>query len=126
MARVWVTNFAGHNYVSAQSYGELRYIIKGYVSMRRTDRVVYEIVESLREAQPGDYLLLSGMNFINVIAALVWARYLGEVNLLVWDKKQKVYSDYTVSPDHLDLLWRSDGHSFDDDTEDSRDRERGP
>jgi hypothetical protein len=85
--KVYVTNFAGHDYQHAERYGELVWITKGYVSFQSLDRVKYSIIEKIKDSSAEDWLLLSGTIIINVIAATVWLAIHGQVKLLVFDKK---------------------------------------
>jgi hypothetical protein len=44
--RVFVTNFAGHDYTKAEKYGEIVWITKGYVSFHSLDRIKYRVCEA--------------------------------------------------------------------------------
>lgn len=85
--RVFVSNAAGHDYKAAERYGELIFVIKGYISFQSLDRVKYTIAKRIETATADDWLCISGTSVINVIAALIWFRRFGIVKLLVWDKK---------------------------------------
>lgn len=87
--RVFVTNFAGHDYASAEQYGELVFITKGYISFQSLDRVKYSVMEAIVKSTPQDYLLLSGTPVICAIAAVAWFCLHREVKLLIHDKKVK-------------------------------------
>ena len=88
---VWITNFAGHDYEPAKEYGELKHIIKGFISFQSLDRVKYQIVESLQDYKENDFLLLSGTNIINVIATAYVMNKFRKVFLLVFDKDDNTY-----------------------------------
>lgn len=87
--KVYIANFAGHDYASAEQYGELVFITKGYISFQSLDRLKYSVVESLVDSSPRDYLLLSGTPVICAIAAVAWFHLHKEVRLLIHDKKVK-------------------------------------
>jgi hypothetical protein len=59
--RVFVTNFAGHDYTAAEKYGEIVWVTKGYVSFHSLDRVKYRVCEALVGSTSEDWLLLSGI-----------------------------------------------------------------
>lgn len=85
--RVFVTNYAGHDYETAKSYGEIYWITRGYVSFQSLDRVKFLITEQVVKSDKDDWLLLSGTPIISVIATLVWYAIHKKVKLLVYDRK---------------------------------------
>ena len=84
---VYVTNFAGHDYTKAEKYGEIRYVTKGYVSFHSLDRIKYRICEALQDTQDDDWLLLSGIPMICVVAACYWLWKHKKLKLLIHDKR---------------------------------------
>lgn len=109
MPKVYVVNFAGHDYRPAKKWGDLQNVTTGYVSSR-FDRLMYLIVEGLKDSTPDDWLIPSGMLVANMIAAYVWARKHGELKMLIWNQKEG-YVECRVGPDHLDYLIKSIGDS---------------
>lgn len=87
MARVFVTNFAGHDYEKAKQFGEIYWITKGYVSFQSLDRVKFLITEQIVKSDKDDWLLLSGTPLICCICAIVWFALHKKVKLLVFDQK---------------------------------------
>lgn len=85
--RVYVTNFAGHDYTKAERYGEIAYVTKGYVSFHSLDRIKYRICEALQGSDSEDWLLLSGIPMICVVAACYWLWKHKKVKLLIHDKR---------------------------------------
>lgn len=85
--RVFVTNFAGHDYTAAEQYGEIVPITKGYISFHSLDRVKYRVCEALEETTEEDWLLLSGIPVICVLAATYWYFKHKKIKMLVHDKK---------------------------------------
>lgn len=85
--RVFVTNYAGHDYTKAEAFGKVIPLTKGYVSFQSLDRVKFRIAETLleNEATEEDYLLFSGNSYISIVAALVWYAKHKKVKLLVHD-----------------------------------------
>jgi hypothetical protein len=104
--RVFVTNFAGHDFAAAKPYGEIYWITKGYVSFQSLDRVKFLITEQVLLSDSEDWLLLSGTPLISVIAALVWYAIHKKVKLLVFDKKDDgKYRELIISEANIgDLL----------------------
>ena len=104
---VWVVNFAGHNYTDAERWGELKYVTKGYVSLGHLDRLVYQVVESLEESRPTDWLIPSGLLILNVLASVFWYEKHGALRLLMWDRKNDSYMELNVDTEHLTFLRNS-------------------
>lgn len=104
--RIFVTNFAGHDFEAAKSYGEIYWITKGYVSFQSLDRVKFIITEQVVKSNKEDWLLLAGTPIISVISALTWYALHKKVKLLVFDKKgQGKYRELIISEGNvLDLL----------------------
>lgn len=104
--RVFVTNFAGHDFEAAKQYGEIYWITKGYVSFQSLDRVKFLITEQVVKSDKEDWLLLAGTPIISVIAALTWFALHKKVKLLVFDKKgDGKYRQLIISESNvLDLL----------------------
>lgn len=90
-SKVYVANFAGHDFTPAQEYGELCYLTKGYISFQSLDRLKYVIAEALQQSKPEDYLALSGTNIINVLAAVLWLEMHEQVKILNYDKTTNSY-----------------------------------
>lgn len=86
--RVYVTNFAGHDYTQAEKWGELYWITKGYISFHSLDRVKYRVCESVQSSEPEDWLLLSGIPMICVVATSYWMWKHNKCKMLVHDKKR--------------------------------------
>jgi hypothetical protein len=106
MPRVWVVNFAGHNHSKAETYGELRFITKGYVSLGSMDRVLFEVVESIAQTEPDDFMLPCGLLILNVIASAACLHRHGVMRVLIWDKKGPTYREVEYTGEHLDYLLR--------------------
>lgn len=104
MATVWVVNYAGHDFSSALSWGEIRPLTHGYVSLESLDRLKYIFVEATKDSSPEDWLLLSGLMVLNSLASLImWHRH-GRVNLLIHDRKTEGYRELVVNKSNIDEL----------------------
>jgi hypothetical protein len=105
MPKVWIANYAGHPYDEAEKFGELRYITRGYVSLGNLDRLVYDVTEKVGETDVEDYLLLSGLCIIGVVAAVAWTTRWGGVKILHWDKKESDYQVLAISRGQLEKMF---------------------
>lgn len=104
-ARVYIANFAGHDYERAKKYGELLHLTKGFVSMQGLDRLKWQLAEAISETTSEDWLVLSGANIINVLAALLWYHRHGQVKVLNMDKNTRDYREITLTKDNMDSLF---------------------
>lgn len=104
MSRVWIVNFAGHDYSDAERFGELDYITRGYISLGHLDRILYTVSESVAKTDESDWLLPSGLILLNALTAAVWLKKHGTLNLLVWDQKTNCYRPMTISSPQIDGL----------------------
>lgn len=95
--KVYVTNYAGHDYSVAEKFGKLVFVTRGYISFQSLDRVKYAVSEGIKGSEPEDYLLLSGTSIICVLAAIAWYHLHKYVRLLVWDMKGDCYREVVCS-----------------------------
>lgn len=102
---VWIVNYAGHDHSTAEEYGELDFLTRGYVSMGSLDRLFYTVTEAIEKTEEEDYLLLSGLIVLNALAASVWLQRHGKVKLLLWDQKLGHYRLLTISQSQIDQLF---------------------
>ena len=107
MSKVYIVNFAGHDHREASKYGELRRITTGYVSLGSLDRVLFEVVNAIKDSEPDDWILPSGLLILNVIAAAAWIRRHGDIRMLIWDRKETRYREVKYSGEHIDYLFRN-------------------
>lgn len=102
--KVWIVNYAGHDFEAAKKYGELHHIVRGFISFQSLDRVKFQVIEKMREMEAQDYLLLSGTNVINVLAVTNAMCRFGKVNLLVFDKDENEYRELKLTTTHITEL----------------------
>lgn len=110
--RVFVANFAGHDYMPAEQYGELVFITKGFISFQSLDRVKYQVALVVSKSHKDDWLALSGTNIVNVLAAVLWFSMHGVVKVLNFDKNTGKYREIVLESaanNKLIELIQSDG-----------------
>ena len=98
--KVFITNKAGHDFSSAELFGDLVPVTTGNINVFRPDRDLFRIQEVLYEFNPEmDYLLLSGNVFANAmaIAAIYYAHPSHDINYLVYDAKNNTYLKHTLT-----------------------------
>lgn len=102
---VWIVNYAGHDHSTAEEFGELDFLTRGYVSMGSLDRLFYTVTEAIEKTKKEDYLLLSGLIVLNALATAVWLQRHGKVKLLLWDQKLGKYRLLSFSQNQIDQLF---------------------
>lgn len=89
--RVFVANWGGHDYSDAQRFGTLVPVTSDRVNLFATDRLEMEMQRVLGDANPTDYLLVSGSPVVNTLCAGFLLRRLGRLRLLIWDARGQRY-----------------------------------
>ena len=99
MPNVYITNKSAHDFSDAERFGTLVYLTAGTIKRYNTNSLYREMIDGLVDAQAGDYLLVSSLNILNVIAAGILARRFGVLNLLLW--RSGKYIERTINVDAL-------------------------
>lgn len=116
--RVYIVNFAGHDFSDAQRWGEIKKIVDGYVRLDHPDRILYEIAEVLTHSESKDWLLPSGLLLVNILAALAFYEKHGCARLLVYDRKrarnegEPDYREIIITREQIQLLLDHFGEKF--------------
>ncbi len=96
-SRIYVTNFAGHDLSDAFKFTRLTKekalvnITEGNVDIFDVERLIFVIKQKLRQSRRGDYLLFCGSILLGAIAFSIWIEKHKEVNLLLYNAKEKRY-----------------------------------
>ena len=87
-----IANATGHDFTSARKFGdELVPITQGRINIFNFKAMVEEFKTIMKPYEKDDWLLLSGSNIINVIAAAIVLNRHGEVKFLIYDAANKCY-----------------------------------
>lgn len=103
MGRVFIVNKAGHDFSSAEKYGELVPVTTGNINIARPDRDLFNITQILNNfKEKDDYLLLSGNVMANAMCVAVLAfSQVSPLQLLVYDAKSMEYHNHNLYLDHV-------------------------
>lgn len=99
--KVYIVNKSGHDFSDAERFGELVYLSEGSVNPFLVSRIYREFSEILKDSQPQDCLVISGLQVMNAIASAILARVHGRVNWLQWHPRDGKYRKRTVMIDEL-------------------------
>ena len=102
-AKIYIVNDAGHDFSNAFDYTDLPRLqaqvnlTEGSQDIFDTDRMVYTIKQRLKHSLKEDYILLSGSSVLNAIAVGIQMLRFGEVNLLLYNAKERRYVLRTIT-----------------------------
>ena len=91
MSKVWVVNYSGHKIHKAKQYGEIVILTRGKVNVFQGDRLMYELVEQMKDIIEEDYILISGTPILNVFVLTIALTLIGKVNYLLYDARDNEY-----------------------------------
>ena len=98
MSKVFVVNKGCHDYSPAQEYGELVYL--SHSSMDRFDlsKIWRKFEPQLTDCQSDDWILVSGLTVMSVVATSIFVQKHGKLNILLYksNKKGATYVGETI------------------------------
>jgi hypothetical protein len=100
LSKVYLIQETGKwNITPALDFGEVKVLLPPQFNLVfDTENVVKHLQEKLEGVTTKDYLLLSGDPALIGIATAIAADYLdGEINLLKWDRQEKIYIPIKLS-----------------------------
>jgi hypothetical protein len=96
MATVYITNRGPHDFSSAQKYGKLVFLSRGIFNPYAVGRMYRTFHSQLKRSTSQDYLLITGLTIMNIIAAVVFSNMHGQLNLLLYDMERNRYVPKTL------------------------------
>lgn len=93
-ANVYIINRSGHDFSPAQHFGNLIFLTDGLLDSYDSNKHFREIWDILKDAQPFDYLLITGLASCNAIAGWIMGRLNFPLKLLIW--KDGKYLERTI------------------------------
>lgn len=82
--KVFIPNRSCHDFSPALEFGELVYLSEGNIKRFDTSRLYRRFMPLLENSTKDDYLLVSGLTVLNLIAAFILAQKHGRLNLLLF------------------------------------------
>jgi len=84
MPKVFIPNKSVHDFSPALKFGDLVFLSEGNVRRYNTSSVYRKFKPLLKYSSPDDYLLVSGLTTLNLIAAFILTQMHGRLNLLLF------------------------------------------
>jgi len=96
--KVYIPNKSIHDFSAAEKFGDLVFLSEGNISKYKTSRIYRNFIEKLKESKEDDYLMISGLTILNIIASLIMYSLHGKVNLLMFKgtRKEKYYIERVI------------------------------
>lgn len=91
LRKVYVPNKGSHDLSAAEKFGELIFITESYVNRYAVGTVVRAVEQQMQDASADDYILVTGLPVLNMIAAAVFAHKFGRLNLLLHKQQTGEY-----------------------------------
>lgn len=91
--KVYVVSNGGHDYSDAQRFGEVVFCTEGVIRKDDTAQMYREIQAAVADASPQDYLLVSSLTSMCMIAAAILSDRFGELHLLLFKDGQYIHRD---------------------------------
>lgn len=102
MSTVYIVSDSGHDYSTAQKYGQLKFLYDGKINVFASDKLVKDLREQLCESSEGDYLLPSGNSLATCAAFSILLNMHGIVNILIYSFRNRVYEVRSVTRAQID------------------------
>jgi hypothetical protein len=84
MPKIFVPNKSIHDFSAAEKFGELVFLSSGNMPRYKTSRIYRKFYEILQYSIKDDYLMISGLTVLNIVAGLILYKMHGQVNLLIF------------------------------------------
>jgi hypothetical protein len=91
--RVYIVSNGGHDYSSAEDYGEIIFCTEGSVRKDDVAQMYREVNEAMALSEPGDFILVSSLTSLCMVAAGIMAAKHGELHFLIYKDGKYVARD---------------------------------
>jgi hypothetical protein len=82
--RVYIVNNGGHNYSDAERFGEVVFCTEHVIRKDDVSSMYRQLSDSLADAKLDDFLLVSCLTSVCMVAAAILADQFGELHLLIF------------------------------------------
>ena len=83
--QVFVINDSCHDYSEAESFGTITFLSTGKINKLATAKMYREFGAKLKDSSKEDFILLSGLTIMSVIACCLFVKMHNRLNLLIFD-----------------------------------------
>lgn len=83
MPNVYVINKSLHDFTDALRFGSLVYLSEGPIDRYATNKIYRMFQPVLKDSSPDDYILITGLNTMNIVACSIFVLMHQRLNLLI-------------------------------------------
>lgn len=98
---VYIINRATHDFSAAKAFGTLDFLSEGRMNRYETNNIHRLFWTKLRTSAPEDYILITSLNTMNIIASNIMVLLHKRLNLLIHDSKTNSYVERIINYEHL-------------------------
>lgn len=91
MPKVYIINKALHDFSAAKRYGSLHYLSEKPMDRYATNNIFRKFYRILSKSNEEDYILITSLNTMNIIACVIFALKHKKLNLLIHKPKSNNY-----------------------------------
>lgn len=99
--KVYVVSDGGHDYSGAAKYGEIVFCTKNVIPKNDVHQMFRELREALKDMRSDDYLMISSLTTLCVVASNFLVDRFGELHLLLYRGNGEYYTEDLVYPSFL-------------------------
>ena len=86
MPTVYIVNRSYHDFDAVTSFGTPKFLSNGIMNRYGTNFMARQFEKAMEGSLPSDYLVPCSLNVMNMIAAAIFVRKHGRLNLLLYKK----------------------------------------
>ncbi len=91
--KVFIVSNGGHDYKNAERFGEIVFCTDGVIRKDDIAQMYRELMQALEPAEADDYLVISSLTSLCVVAASILADRFGELHLLLYRDGEYIVKD---------------------------------
>lgn len=84
MPNVFIPNKSVHDFSAALPYGDLIFLSEGNIRKYETNNIYRKFYDLLKDSKPDDYLLVTGLTSLNLVACYILTKMHGRINMLLF------------------------------------------
>lgn len=102
--KVFIVNRSVHDFSAATTFGDLIYMSEGSINRFNTSGIYRKFYPILKDSHKEDYILITGLTIMNLVAAFIFAMKHKRLNLLLFRtyKDKKEYLERILIGDEID------------------------
>ena len=94
---VWVPNKGAHDYSAAEVYGKLSFLTEGFVNRMSVGAIARSLAEKMQSSQPNDFLLITSLPILNLLAGTILAQKHGTLRILLFQDGRYVLREVDIA-----------------------------